>query len=454
MENIKVDINYSLKKFLNSGLTESDIENYKSKAQNGLLKLIQLHSNGEVGFPDVVNQNISEIKDFAKKTLGKYNDLIVIGIGGSSLGIEAVCEALLPYGYNALSYSERGCFPRIWVLDNVDPFKKKSILRHCKAEDTLVCVISKSGSTVETIFNFVYVYNWLKENLRKNLNEHLIFITDPEKGFLKKFGNENKIKMFDIPKNIGGRFSVFTPVGLLPFALLGIEIDRLLAGAKNFIDEGINKCLLLSAIYMYFIENSKNINVVMPYTSRLGKFVEWFCQLWAESLGKAANNKGETVNFGTTPLKSIGSVDQHSLLQLFKEGPNDKHFTFIEVLNHQFDNKCVDVFDDSLSYFKNVSLGQLINYELHSTELVLRKAGRPSIKIIMDLIDEYNIGYLMMMYMYIVSIIGLANDINPFDQPGVEEGKKYTNALLGRKEFIDFKKDFEQEYLKLDEYII
>ncbi|BAI80496.1 glucose-6-phosphate isomerase [Deferribacter desulfuricans SSM1] len=454
MPEILVDINYSLKKFVNNGLDENSLIDYKEKAQKGFLKLEQLHKSGKIGFPEVVNQDISVFKEFAKKNTGKYNDLVVIGIGGSSLGIEAIVESLLPFGYNALSFSERGGFPRIWVMDNVDPHKNRSILRHCQPEDTLVCVISKSGGTVETLFNFNKVYSWFIDNKVENIHDHLILITDPEKGFLRKYGKENGIKLFDIPENIGGRFSVLTSVGLVPLSLLGIEIEKLLEGAKHFLNNGIEKALYLAAVYLYFMDNKKCINVLMPYTSRLGKFSEWFSQLWAESLGKKNSNNGELINFGTTPLKSIGAIDQHSLLQLFKEGPNDKHFTFIEILNHIFDKKCKDTISKDLNHFKGVSTGELLDYELRATELVLRKAGRPTVKIVLDILDEFSLGYIIMMYMYIVSIIGLANDINPFDQPGVEEGKKYINGLLGREEYLEFKKAFEQDYIKIDEYII
>ncbi|KAA0258178.1 glucose-6-phosphate isomerase [Deferribacter autotrophicus] len=453
MHNIKVDINFAVKSSLKSGLDSIEIDEYKDKANIGYQKLLKLVDKGDIGFPKLVDQALDNITAYAKKKLGKFNDLVVVGIGGSSLGLEAIVNALLPHGYNSLTFSERGGFPRIWIADNVDPYKIQWIMKNCQPSDTLVCVISKSGGTVETVSNFNILYKWLSEEVEKP-KDHIIVITDPEKGLLRKWSEENEIDTFFVPKNVGGRFSVFSPVGLVPASLLGLEIDKMIEGAKDFIATNLQQALVLSAIYIFYIEKGYKINVLMPYTSRLSKFADWYCQLWAESLGKRYDKDGKEIFFGTTPLKSVGAIDQHSLLQLFKEGPDDKVFTFIEVLNHDADKKIVSVMDEEVDYLKGKSLGELLNYELYATELALKNANRPSVKIVTDIIDEYRLGYLMMLFMYVVPIVGLYFNINPFDQPGVEEGKNYAYGLLGLRGFEDYIKKFEQGYLKLDEYII
>ncbi|MGA1845757.1 glucose-6-phosphate isomerase [Deferribacter abyssi] len=450
---IKIDINFAIEKNVEFGLNSVEIDKYKDKAKIGYQKLLEIIEKGDVGFPKLLEQTCEDITVYAKRKVGKFNDLIVIGIGGSSLGLEAILNALLPYGYNSLTFSERGGFPRIWIADNVDPYKIKWIMKHCHPSDTLLCVVSKSGGTVETISNFNVFYKWLSEEVA-DPKDNIVVITDPDKGLLRKWSNKCKISSFSIPKNIGGRFSVFSPVGLVPASILGLEIERMVEGAKDFVVNNIEQALLLSAIYIFYIESGYKINVLMPYTSRLSKFADWYCQLWAESLGKRYDVDGNEVFFGTTPLKSVGAIDQHSLIQLFKEGPKDKVFTFIEVLSHDGDKEIVTVVDNDMDYLKGKSLGELLNYELYATELALKNANRPSVKIIIDILDEYRIGYLMMLFMYVVPIIGLYFNINPFDQPGVEEGKNYAYGLLGRKGYEGYFKNFEQGYLKLDEYII
>lgn len=453
MSYIKLDYNYTMSDFLENGLTEEDLEQSKNEAKKGLSELITLSEASKVGFSHLPEFDLSEIKNAVKSSKGQYNDLIVAGIGGSSLGVEALTNALLPHGYNALSFGERGCLPRIWFADNVDPHKLYWILKKCEAEDTLVCVITKSGSTVETISNFSIIYKWLDENL-KNPFSHIFAITDPEKGALREFAELNQIKTFSIPSNVGGRFSVLSPVGIVPAALLGIDIDRLMKGADEILKSEKEKILHLSAIYLGFIKKGYNINVLMPYTSRLKLFCEWFAQLWAESLGKKYNKNGSEVHTGTTPVGAVGANDQHSQLQLYKEGPNDKLFTFLELGSHDFDAEIQAGFHPEFSYLTGHTLAELMNYELHATELSIRKAGKPSLKIMMDGVDEYSMGKLFMLMEYVVAVTGLSLDINPFNQPGVEEGKHFAYGMLGRKGFEEKKKEFEKQYIKSDEYIL
>jgi len=433
------------------GLSDEALEEYKAKAMKGLARLLDMQESGEVGFMNLPKMDFRDVKEYAKHVKGTFNDLIVIGIGGSSLGLEALCNALLPHGYNTLSYAERGSFPRVWVLDNVDPSKASSIMKECKPEDTLVCVISKSGSTVETAANFSIIYKWLDENL-DNIAGSIVAITDPEKGPLRKLVNEKGLKSFVVPDNVGGRFSILSHVGLLPGAILGMDVDKLLSGADALVGQ-YDMAITLSAIYMYYIDKGFNINVLMPYSERLKLFGDWFCQLWGESLGKDETYSGKPINFGTTPVKVLGAIDQHSQVQLYKAGPADKVITFLEVQTHN-QEKQIKTDIEAYKYIDGQPLGELMNIELKATEAAIKNAGRPSVKISVDILDEHTLGELIMLFEYIVPIIGLAYDINPFDQPAVEEGKQYAYGIMEREGFVEMKNKFEGIYVKNDDYII
>lgn len=452
MQRIKVDFNYAMDAFVKGGLDDSALDEYREKARMGLSRLLRLVDDGKAGFVDLPAQDTCEIKKFAKEVSGKFNDLIVIGIGGSSLGLETLCNALLPYGYNGRSFSLRGAFPRVWVADNVDPAKISAILDECEPDDTFVCVITKSGSTVETAANFNVIYEWLDEGV-KDITKHICAVTDPEGGTLRKITDAEGFRSFAVPQNVGGRFSVLSAVGLVPAAMLGMDIDKLLEGASTIVKDKYEKVITLCSIYMYFMDQGKNINVLMPYSSRLSSFADWYCQLWGESLGKRTDMDGGEVFFGTTPVKAVGVIDQHSQVQLFKEGPDDKVVTFVEVEKHEKDRKILAEFED-YGYLEGHSLGELCNVELRATEAALKNTGKPSVKISLDSIDEYTLGTLFMMWQYIVPVIGLAYNIDPFDQPGVEEGKNYAYGLLGKSGYDSMKTKFEEIYEKRDDFTV
>lgn len=453
MNDLRFDYNFAVDAHLKGGLSEKDIESYVEKVQLGFQRLTDMVNSGSVGFPKLPNEDVSAIKNFAKECKGKYNDLIVVGIGGSALGIEAVVNAILPFGHNALNYTERGCFPRIWVADNVDPSKISGILKLCKQEDTLAVVISKSGNTVETAENFSLIYEWFKTK-ELDLKKHIAVITDLAKGPMRAFADKNKLNSFPIDSAIGGRFSVLSPVGLVPAAILGVDIDKMLKGAASVTEQGYDRILRAAAIYLYFMEHGKSINVMMPYTSRLDKFAEWFCQLWGESLGKKHTYDNEVITFGTTPVRAVGAIDQHSQIQLFREGPLDKMVTFIETETHDNDKSVKGDYHEDFSYLKDLRLGVLLNSELMATEAALLTSGVPSVKVCVKTVDEYSLGALFMFFQYIVPVIGLAVNINPFDQPGVEEAKEYAYGMMNRKGFEKKKAQFKEIYKKDERFVI
>ncbi len=453
MKNLKFDYNFSVDAHVKSGISSVDISKYLERVKTGLGRLEEMVSNDQVGFPNLCTSDISSIKDFAKESKGKFNDLIVVGIGGSALGIEMLTNALLPVGNNSKSLADRGFFPRCWIADNIDPSKIFGIVKKCKAEDTLVVIISKSGNTVETAANYSYIHDWLLSS-GVEISKHVVVVTDPEKGPLREYVTANNLRSFPIMSSIGGRFSVLSPVGLLPAALLGIDIDKLLLGAKELTSKGYDQLLLASAIYLYFMENGKSINVMMAYSSKLEKFSEWFCQLWGESLGKKLTYDNKEITFGTTPVRATGAIDQHSQIQLFREGTLDKHVSFIGVASHEFDKEVTGNYYPAFNYLKGIKLGDLLNAELKATEGALLTSNVPSIRVDIDQVDEYTLGQLINFYQFIVPIIGLTVNIDPFNQPGVEEAKDYAYGLMNREGYEGKKIELEKIYIKDEKFTI
>jgi glucose-6-phosphate isomerase len=265
-----------------------------------------------------------------------------------------------------------------------------------------------------------------------------------------------------VPTNVGGRYSALSAVGLFPCALAGIDIKKLLAGAR-YADKICSRGdvwknpAYMSAILQYLAyKKRKNISVIMPYSSSLKCFAEWYVQLWAESLGKRMNLKGETVSIGPTPLKAIGTTDQHSQLQLFMEGPYDKIITFIEV--EKFNNKVSipKMFEDfkEIGYLGGHTMAELFKAELAATRIALTKNKRPNYSIIIPAINPFTIGQLLFFFEVQTAFGGGLFGINPFDQPGVEEGKRLTYGIMGKKGYEDKKAEVENWHRGNKRYII
>ncbi len=348
----------------------------------------------------------------------KFKNFVVIGIGGSALGNITLQSALNDYFYN---YKKNNPYPRFFVLDNVDPHWTKSLSDLIDPSDTLFNVITKSGSTAETLANFFYFLKQLKDST-ENWRDNLV-ITTGKKGFLKRFSSENGIKTYPVPENVGGRYSVLSEVGLFPAACCGIDTVKLLEGAVDAM-ENEHVPVLYAALQYYFYKNKgKNINVFMPYSKRLESAADWFRQLWAESLGKNQNT-------GPTPVKAVGTTDQHSQIQLYMEGPNDKTVSFLEVFERNPEMK-IDYPDHFLG---GKSLRELFNAECKGTREALTRAKRPNMTFEIPKIDAYNIGELLYQLQASCVISGRMMGIDPFNQPGVELGKRLAYEIMGKEE--------------------
>jgi glucose-6-phosphate isomerase len=385
--------------------------------------------------------------DYAKEVRPHIDAVVVIGIGGSALGTTALATALLPFYYNERSRQDRGGNPKLYVLDNVDPDETFDLLSRLDLKRTLVNVISKSGTTGESMSSYL-VFRQRLEALagREKLKDLLVFTTDPSEGVLRKLGASLGVRMFDVPAGVGGRFSVLSAVGLLPAALVGMDVEELLRGAQEMESwiasaEGWDNpaCLFAGIQYLNDTAFGRGISVMMPYSARLRDVADWFRQLWAESLGKAVNRQGETVNVGPLPVKSLGVTDQHSQLQLYSEGPDDKIITFLGVKEFQNDLTipAPDAEAAALSYLAGHTIGELMWAEQKGTAWALAERGHPSVTITLDRVDAYHVGALLYMLEMATAISGELYDIDAFNQPGVELSKKATYALMGRPGYED-----------------
>jgi glucose-6-phosphate isomerase len=385
------------------------------------------------------------VKEYAAIVKNRFDNILVLGIGGSALGGIAMSEALLKPYWNILSKEQREGNPRIFFLDNIDPDQIYSLLENLNLEKTLVNVITKSGTTAETMSQYMVVANILQTKLGDDYRKNIVVTTDKELGLLRQLANQEGYKNFVIPNDVGSRFSVFSAVGLLPLALVGIDIDEIINGVKDM-DLALKntdiyhniaaQCALIH--YLLDIRKNKNILVMMPYSSRLRYVADWFVQLWAESLGKNIDNNGNEINIRTTPIKSVGVTDQHSQIQLFNEGQNNKIIDFIRI--EEFD-KTIDIpniFEyTGIGYLCGKTINQLFNAEADATKAALLDFKRPNITISMPKINGYYLGQLLYMLEVETAISGCLYNINTFNQPGVEQAENYTYALLGRAGYED-----------------
>ncbi len=377
----------------------------------------------------------SEFSDPSEVLAGEVHasgatDFIHVGIGGSALGPIALHRALNHPYYNSLP-NRSG--PRIHFAENTDPATLAAILDVANLSNTWVNVVTKSGSTAETVANFLVVRGALVEALGEDgYAERVVFTTDPGKGHLTQIADREGTRALPIPPDVGGRFSVLTPVGLFPAAVTGFDVAALLKGAAQCVDEvaeerGNHPALVGAALhYLMDASRGRNVRVMMPYADSLDQLAAWFVQLWAESLGKEDK--------GSTPHAAVGTTDQHSQVQLYMEGPQDKVIEIIEVENHPRDLLIPKAYQDleGVGYLGGHAMAELLNVECDATRRALREAGRPNCTIKLGKIDEEHLGYLMQALEVQTAIAGSLYRVNAFDQPGVEAGKRITYSRMGR----------------------
>lgn len=465
---VTVDYNYMMSKSLgNTGISDADLRAVKGKAEEAFGYVAENRGRDDLfmGWTELpYNQDaiVNDIIVTAKQIKKKFKNFVVLGIGGSALGPIMAFNALKHLHYNELPPKKRGG-PKFYVEDNVDPVRMQALLDVIVPEETCFNVISKSGATSETMTQFLIIADIL-EKKGLNLPEHMIFTTDESRGNLIKIDSKygGNIKKYVLPDGVGGRFSELCPVGLLPAAVLGIDIKGMLAGAAYM--DGLcskpsvakNPALACAVLQYITMKQSKNINVLMPYSDNLKLMADWYCQLWAESIGKAEDYDGNKVNAGTTPVKSLGVTDQHSQVQLYIEGPYDKVITFISVTNYgckmPIAHGCEDIPD--VGFLGGHTMQELIQAENKATAYALMRAGRMNYTITLPEVNAFTLGQLMFLFELQTAYTGALLNVNTFNQPGVENGKKATFALLGKKGYEGQKKEMDSAPALDGKYIV
>lgn len=369
---------------------------------------------GYYHLPSLGMDIVSKIEEIAKRD---FDSVVLVGVGGSSLGVKAL--------YDMLNLQKELIF-----LDNLDPYSIEQNSTKINPNRSIFIISSKSGTTIETIS----IYKYILEKFNIKSYENFIFITDPNSP-LESYAKEIGAIIFNIPKNVGGRFSVLSAIGLVPLGLCGADIKDLLAGANStkeqYLDNGDDG--VLQKAYHYATHSSAKINVLFSYSDRLTSFNEWYVQLWAESLGKKRGYK----RVGLTPVGLVGSKDQHSFLQLIMEGVKDKTVTFITIKDH---NSTISVpnlklnFLDGCDFVNSKSIAEIFNAQAHSTMQALASEMISIDELVIDRLDEWHCGWLIYYYELLTSATGLMLGINTYDQPGVEAGKRILKKLLESKE--------------------
>lgn len=462
---IKFDYNNMMSDYLGEkGFSREKIVEVNPKAIAAFEAVNAGRGKGMMGWtelPDGQASVVADILETARDIRNKYEYFVVLGIGGSALGPIAVFNALCHLHYNDLPAARRNG-PKFYVEDNVDPERMNALLDVIELDKTCFNVITKSGATSETMSQYLIISDLLKKRIGEGWQNHIVATTSQTKGNLIKIAKAEGFKTFYIPDGVGGRFSELCPVGLLPAAVLGIDIESMLEGA-SFMDKACadRRCTknpaLMAAVLQYLaMEDGKNVSVMMPYADSLKFIADWYCQLWGESLGKAVDLEGNVVNAGQTPVKSLGVTDQHSQVQLYAEGPFDKVITFIAV--EEFRSVCTIA--DGAAEFPDVNflcghtMNKLINTERRATEYALYKAGRLNNTIILPEVNAHTIGQLLMFFQLETAYCGAMLGIDTFNQPGVEGGKNATYAMFDRAGYEDKKAEISSAPEKSPKYII
>jgi len=424
---------------LSHGLTEHEWLGLEPRLKDAHRNVMQQATAGKLGFVDLPNntEEARKIMSWARRVRGSFDTLVVLGIGGSALGNIALQQALRPAYWNLGEKKARKGWLRLFVFDNVDPRWAADLAGAIDPKKTLFNVISKSGTTAESLAAYFIFRKAVESKVgAKKAPQHFVITTDAQKGYLRELADREKIDSFVVPANVGGRFSVLTPVGLVPAALMGVNLIDLLNGAKAMRERCQGGSLrqdpaaaYASLQYLYYQKGVK-LSVLMPYSQNLYSVADWYRQLWAESLGKKLDRNGRTVNAGPTPIKALGVTDQHSQAQLYMEGPYDKVITFLSVQN--FGAKAIIPKVDKSHYLGGRTLNELLKAEEQGTRSALTKAERPNLTLTVDEISETTVGELFFFFEMATAYMGELLNINAFDQPGVELAKVYTHALMGR----------------------
>ncbi len=403
----------------------------------------------ELPFDPMRAAHVEAVRTLADRHRPTTDTMLVLGIGGSALGNIALQAALNPSTWNLRPNAERDG-PRLFVLDNVDPVAAADVLDEVRRTDprferTLVNVISKSGETAETAAQFMIVRRMLQDALGDAHAERIVAVTDPEKGTMRSICDASGYATLPVPEGVGGRFSVLSPVGLFSAAMCGIDIEALLDGAAAMDARCAqtgpdNPAATLAWLLVTFAGRGKSNHVLMPYANNLYLLADWYRQLWAESLGKRVDRDGNEVFAGATPIKALGATDQHSQIQLYREGPRDKVVGFVEVTRPARDVAIpAGLGVENLAYLEGATLGELLAAEQRATAYALVESARPNFTLRFPDVGAFTVGQFIQLWQVATAYAGRLLNIDAYDQPAVETGKRATFGLMGRAGYEDWK---------------
>lgn len=432
-ERLALDLNDALAERIGpAGLGASDLDGLEPAAREAAAWIAERRRAGELGFWNLpADASVIDPAIALGEEIGRdFDDVVVLGIGGSSLGARAVIAALGGPYHNLSSRKRRGG-ARVFFPDNSDPSTFSALLDVLDLDRTCFVAVTKSGGTAETLAQLLVV----RDRLGARLADRLVAITDPEAGALRRIAREEGWRTLPVPPKVGGRFSVLTAVGLVPIAAAGLDARALCAGADAMRQRceapGLreNPAWMLAGVHHLFDRaRGRNVHVLFPYADALREMGDWYVQLWAESLGKNERT-------GPTPIRAVGATDQHSMLQLLMEGPQDKFVTFVAVDDRASDLPLPGAWqkEDALGYLAGKQMSALIDAERVGTAAALARAGRPSITLHLPRVDAHTVGEFLFLWEAATAFAGHLYGVDPFDQPGVEISKKITQGLLGRE---------------------
>jgi glucose-6-phosphate isomerase len=440
-----------------AGVSEAMLDGLASRAAAAVDRTAERRAAGEVGFLDLPDDRAvaRRAMDYARALPPDIDTLVVLGIGGSSLGPRAVYSALAR-PLDALRPRAPGMPRRLLFPDNIDPETFAGVLSVCPPDRTVFNVVTKSGGTAETAAQLLITYDRLEKALgSEGARRHLVFTTDPEQGALRRLAGELGVESFPIPASVGGRFSVLSSVGLLPAAVAGLDVVGLLEGAARMRDRVAterdlrkNPALSLAAmLYLHHQERGRPMHVVMSYADALYDTADWFRQLWAESLGKERDVDGNRVNVGPTPIAARGATDQHSQLQLYAEGPADKVFLLLSARSRGVELSMPGgpvAAAPEYAYLVGRGMGELLDAEMRGTVASLTRRQRPNGTVLLDRIEAPQLGALLLLLEAATAFAGPLYGVDPYDQPGVEEAKRLAYAALGRPGYEEMARALEQ----------
>ena len=443
------------------GISDALVSGIMDKASTIDKDMKERRQRGVYPFRGLPYRNVENIIDFAGLAKSRFENFVNVGyrrlIAGRSGAVMSLCH---PY-HNLVSGEKRNGL-RMFFADNIDPDLMTGMFEILEPSKTLFNVITKSGSTAETMGTFLILRAFLEKAVGNKWRDNVVITTDAEKGDLRAIASEESFRSFIVPDSVGGRFSVFSPVGLIPAACAGIDIKELLSGAEimdkriETTDVSDNPAYLYS-IYHYLLDTlrGKNISVMMPYATGLYGLADWNRQLWAESLGKKRNLSGETVNVGQTPIKALGATDQHSQVQLYVEGPYDKVFTILSVGAFKNELPMPPAYQgrSSLDYLCGAKMESLMESERLGTIYALTKNNRPNMNIAFPAVNPSTVGQFIYALEVATVFSGGLYNIDPLDQPGVEGGKIAAFALMGRKGYEEKAAEIKKGLESLKQYI-